>query len=301
MRSFTKTLGLCAVTRVWPTRLTLCIHGFKSATPLQIPRRDLGFRVLGGRAALEFRGFNILPLSHEVNVVYFVNMIQDTPQQRRQEENRDRILAAAASVVREDGLEGLSIKKVASLANYTPGALYRYYASKDALLAALTVAAVDELAAILMDASQKQDLTSIAAQAYAYVRYSHERPAMYELLAAMSGTPRILVEDEASARAIGDAMLGALLPLAGAFGRCVNDGLLAPGDSKERAVLLWAAVQGTLQLRKQERVAPDFFNADRLSRQMVVTLLRGWGAQDTNIQDALAQSFDADENEEASS
>lgn len=197
------------------------------------------------------------------------------------------------TVVGEDGLEGLSIKKVARLANYTPGALYRYYASKDALLAALTVQAVSELAGIMMKASQSPGLQSITAQAHAYLRYSRERPAMYSLLAAMSGSPRILVADEASARAVGDAMIGALLPLAGAFGRCVNHGLLKAGDSKERAVLFWAAIQGTLQLRKQERIAPDFFNADRLSRRMVVTLLCGWGATEADIFDAIASSFDA--------
>jgi AcrR family transcriptional regulator len=220
-------------------------------------------------------------------------MIHETPQKRRQEDNRDRILAAAAEIIGQDGLEGLSIKKVASLANYTPGALYRYYVSKDALLAALTVQAVDELARKLMEASESSGLKSITAQAHAYLLYSRERPAMYELLAAMNGSPRILVADETSARAVGDAMIRALLPLAASIGRCANEGLLEPGDSKERAVLLWVGVQGALQLRKQERVAPDFFNADRLSGQMVATLLRGWGADDTNIARAMS-SFGAD-------
>lgn len=221
-------------------------------------------------------------------------MIHSTPQQRRQEDNRERILGAAANVVAEEGLEGLSIKKVASQANYTPGALYRYYSSKDALLAALTVQAIGELTRTMVVASDKPGLESIAAQAHAYLRYSRDQPAMYALLATMNGSPRVWVADETSARAIGDAMTGALLPLASAFGRCASEGLVEPGDARERAVLLYAAIQGALQLRKQERVAPDFLDADRLSRQMLATLLLGWGADDTSVASALGRTFDAD-------
>ena len=177
-----------------------------------------------------------------------------------------------------EGLNGLSIKKVANLANYTAGALYRYFDSKDALIAALTVQAVDELGRIMKVAGQRPGLEAVRAQAEAYLAYSVERPAMYALISTMNGTPDILVKDEASARAIGEAMIRALLPLAAALARCAEEGLLSCGDAKERAVLFWAAVQGTLQLRKQERVAPDFFQADRLSRAMVDVLLCGWGA-----------------------
>lgn len=222
-------------------------------------------------------------------------MLHTTPQQRRQEDNRERILEAAALVIQQDGLEGLSIKKVSSLANYTPGALYRYYASKDALVAALTVRAIDELAQIMMIASQGPGLQSITGQAHAYLQYSHARPAMYSLLAALNGTPRVVIPDEENARTIANAMIAALLPLAGSFGRCAGEGLLEPGDARERAVLFWAAVQGALQLRKQERVAPDFFNAERLSRRMVATLLRGWGADAEDVTQALSSFGAGDE------
>ena len=150
-----------------------------------------------------------------------------------------------------------------------------------------------ELAQIMMAASERPGLQSITAQAHAYRVYSREQPAMYALLAAMNGSPRVWVADETSARTIGGAMVGALSPLAAAFGRCAHDGLVDDGDSRERAVLLWTAVQGTLQLRKQERVAPEFFDADRLSQTMVGTLLRGWGADTAKVDAALRQTFES--------
>ncbi len=50
---------------------------------------------------------------------------------------RDRIFAAAREIFDRDGLEGLSIRKVAAAVELTPMALYRHYADKDALIDAL--------------------------------------------------------------------------------------------------------------------------------------------------------------------
>lgn len=50
---------------------------------------------------------------------------------------RDRILAAAKAVLDQEGLPGLTIRKVAHQARLSPMALYRHFDDKDALLNAL--------------------------------------------------------------------------------------------------------------------------------------------------------------------
>jgi AcrR family transcriptional regulator len=50
---------------------------------------------------------------------------------------RDRIFAAAKSVLDRDGLPGLTIRRVADRAGVSPMAMYRHFADKDALLNAL--------------------------------------------------------------------------------------------------------------------------------------------------------------------
>ncbi|HUA23631.1 MAG TPA: TetR/AcrR family transcriptional regulator [Steroidobacteraceae bacterium] len=50
---------------------------------------------------------------------------------------KDRILSAARAVLEDDGLEGLTIRRVAQRAGLSPMALYRHFADKDALLNAL--------------------------------------------------------------------------------------------------------------------------------------------------------------------
>lgn len=50
---------------------------------------------------------------------------------------RERILDKAISLLRQRGVEGLSIRRLAGLLHVTPMAIYRYFDDKDALLAAL--------------------------------------------------------------------------------------------------------------------------------------------------------------------
>jgi AcrR family transcriptional regulator len=50
---------------------------------------------------------------------------------------RDRILAAAKSVLDRDGFSGLTVRKVAARARLSPMAMYRHFADKSALLNAL--------------------------------------------------------------------------------------------------------------------------------------------------------------------
>ena len=50
------------------------------------------------------------------------------------DDTRTRIISAAIRAVRQHGLEGVRIQNVSSLAGVSPGALYRYFESKEKLL-----------------------------------------------------------------------------------------------------------------------------------------------------------------------
>lgn len=50
------------------------------------------------------------------------------------DDTRTRIISAAIRAVRQHGLEGARIQNVSSLAGVSPGALYRYFESKEKLL-----------------------------------------------------------------------------------------------------------------------------------------------------------------------
>jgi len=59
------------------------------------------------------------------------------PQQARSRESLKRLLQAAAAVLEEKGLEGATIPQIAARAGLSPGAVYRRFRDKDALLRTL--------------------------------------------------------------------------------------------------------------------------------------------------------------------
>lgn len=57
---------------------------------------------------------------------------------RQKEETRKNILDAAYSIAKEDGWQGLSMRKIADRIEYTAPIIYEYFSNKEAILSELT-------------------------------------------------------------------------------------------------------------------------------------------------------------------
>lgn len=66
------------------------------------------------------------------------------------DDTKTRILSAAMKAVRQYGLEGVRVQNISELAGISPGAMYRYFKSKDELMAAC-FASVDQQAAEIFE------------------------------------------------------------------------------------------------------------------------------------------------------
>ncbi len=222
-----------------------------------------------------------------------------SPRARRRAANLERIVEAAVQVAVEDGVDELSIKKVAELADYTPGALYRYFDSKDALLAAVAERVIGELRERIAEADDAgaSPLARIGAQVRAYHAFATGDDHGFQIIAVMIGDPRVLLPDNAEAAKVMHAMIGALSPLAVALEAAGREGALRPAEpatpdtAAERAMLLFSAFHGALQLRKQARMAPDLIHTDRIAFETARLILRGWGASIEALDAALPQPF----------
>ena len=62
---------------------------------------------------------------------------QDAPASGHRGEQRQRILNAAMTCFARDGFHGASMQKICGEAGMSPGALYRYFPSKEAIIAAI--------------------------------------------------------------------------------------------------------------------------------------------------------------------
>lgn len=74
------------------------------------------------------------------------------------DDTRTRILSAAMKAVRQYGLEGVRIQNISELAGLSPGALYRYFDSKDRLMLECFTY-VDKQAAAIFDKIRIDPLT----------------------------------------------------------------------------------------------------------------------------------------------
>lgn len=218
------------------------------------------------------------------------------PRDRRHRANIARIVDAAASVVFEEGLDALSVKRVAALADYTPGALYRYFPSKDALLAAVVVRVLEELGVRLRAAGSgaATPLERIVREARAYRDHARHSPHAFALVSSMVSDPRMIIADEPMAAEILRAALEVALPVASAFVEAALRGDIDAGDPRERTLALFAALQGAMQLRKYESRFPALVRADRVFDDVLRSLLRGFGADDAALDAAFTTALQND-------
>lgn len=206
-----------------------------------------------------------------------------TPRARRHGANLERIVETAIELIATAGLEQLSMARLAAAVDYTPGALYRYVDSKDALLTLvvqriLTDARTELDAAVAALPPRATPLARAVALTRAYRELARREPHRFGLLATAMAEPRILLADPAHAAAVAVAVIAAMQPLATALADAATAGLLAPGDATERTLCLFAMLHGLLQFPKLSRAAPRPLDVERLALAGTRALLVGWGA-----------------------
>ena len=210
------------------------------------------------------------------------------PRARRRDANLGRILDAATRLVAEEGLDALAMGRVADAVDYTAGALYRYVASKDALLSLIVQRILAELRGELVATAQAPSpLARVAALVGGYRRFVAREPHRAGVLAIALATPRVLLATPEAAP-VSAAVVATLTPLADALTAAVTARELDPGDPVERTLALFAMLHGLSQLAKLTHHAPGAFDVDRLVRAGTRGLLVGWGGRPAAVDAALA-------------
>jgi len=107
---------------------------------------------------------------------------QDRRAQRRSA-TEERILAAARDLLLErTTIDTLSMREVARRADFTPGALYRYFDDRQHLIEALFTDALGRLGAYLETAGGSPGPERLTELGLAYLRFGRERPELLTLL-----------------------------------------------------------------------------------------------------------------------
>jgi AcrR family transcriptional regulator len=201
------------------------------------------------------------------------------------------ILRVALEIAHDEGRDVLTLKHLAERLDVTTAALYRYFTSKDALVAELQRAVISALAATTRDRAELADafarraglseaervLLGVSVSAFAFEAFSRSAPMEFGILSMDLSAPEFTLPDREAAQVFETAW-SALSDLAERLRHAERIGALAPGDASERAVALWASLQGIVQTRKLARSGPDRIDPTRIARGLVPSLLVGWGA-----------------------
>ena len=198
-------------------------------------------------------------------------MRREERQQHARENTRRAILDAALELFIADGYAQVSIRNIAAKVEYSPGAIYSYFPSKDEIFFALAEEGFREIGERQFAGSPSDDpLDDVRAVAWRLYEFSKDQPQYFSLVFLDRHVPRVSKEYERFSF-ISDMRSRALSQVQ----RCVEDGIFpATTDPEVTLRILFAPVFGIAALRLSNRMQPDV-DPDALMRDAIETTIAG--------------------------
>ncbi len=187
----------------------------------------------------------------------------------RESLSRAVVVDAARELLMQDGLGGLSLRRLASRLDVTAAALYAYVDNKRDLLEAV----IETEFARLIDEFQRYEygdpITRMCNMSWAYVNYAQHNPRVFRTMFLFRA--QLTSEPTGSDFAMAtQAFMAARKPLTEAMAR----GLLRRADPLLAHLTVWTAVHGAATVLL---LGPDLGaeGAEKLIRSVIVTIVRG--------------------------
>ena len=181
------------------------------------------------------------------------------------------ILNAARDLFVAEGYQSVSIRKIAERIEYSPAAIYSYFASKDDIFLALAEEGfhlLDEKVQAAM--KTEHPLDNVRACWWAFYEFSQEQPAYFQLMFVDRSVPRITQEWE------GFEFLQQMLNNAvSAIQKAIDAGAFPSTLSPNAAMhMLWAALIGPAVVNIRHRLASGE-DYDALARDVLNATIAG--------------------------
>ena len=192
----------------------------------------------------------------------------------------DSVLAEALSIVRESGIDTLSIRKVTRRVGVAPNAAYRHFADRDALVAEVAREVQDVLAERMRTAIQPTQRTSpstpraqLVAIARIYVAFAVDEPAWFDALCRGQAHRATRSRSTGDVKPSPHELLQSVLVDVGATET------ISKRRARDAIWMIWAALDGTSRLASagplQSWPRPKL---DHFVSQMITAVLDGLGS-----------------------
>jgi AcrR family transcriptional regulator len=175
---------------------------------------------------------------------------------------RTALVREAARTIRDDGVEGVTLRDVGRRLGVSRTALYRHFNDKAALFAAVAREGFQAFSRELRRAWDEAGggLEGFRAMGVGYVRFARANPAHYRM---MFGQYRALCESDAALASDASASFGVLLD---ALATLERDGAIpAAGDRSALGHFIWASMHGVAMLSIDGQLGADPAAADALT------------------------------------
>jgi len=195
---------------------------------------------------------------------------EDSPAERRRRKVREAIIGAAEHIFTEEGESGISMRRLAEAIDYSPAAIYKYFASKDELFTAIRNTFFERLLEHIHAAMEEGGETHIlcARCMRAYIETGLEEPNHYMMAFSAGGAERAIrehSEDEVSYQA--ESLLVSMIE------KGKEEGVFRDIDPKVASKAVWASLHGlTMLIVSLEDFPQGMPGSEHVTREAVIEL-----------------------------
>lgn len=199
--------------------------------------------------------------------------------QRQKESLRASILDAARELLVEDGYDAVTMRKIAEKIEYSPTAIYQYFADKESLVQELCANDFLTLAGALGRLAAIADpIERLRLMGEEYVAFARTNPNQYRFM-FMVPHPRWTWDTAERQNDRGNPNRDAYTFLKWTCAQAIEQGRLRPelADADLAAQLIWGAMHGfiALQIAMGNDEWLEWQPLDRLGTATIETLVRG--------------------------
>jgi AcrR family transcriptional regulator len=194
-------------------------------------------------------------------------------QSRERETVRRKILNAARTLFLNEGYANVSMRKIAEQIEYSPGAIYSYFTSKEDIFFALAEEGLQFVRAHCAAASHGDSpLERVRETLWRFYTFSKEQPEYFSLIFVDSAVPRISRDWERFS-----SMRELRADIEHDIQQCIDDGLFPGAESASTLFrILWTAAYGAAVFRLSHRLAPGE-DSDALAHDLLDVTFAGLG------------------------
>ncbi len=184
---------------------------------------------------------------------------------------KNALIQAGIKLLSEEGVNGLSLRKVAHLAGVTHSAPYAHFKDKQALIAAISTDGYDKVYHRFMQvitSHPDEPLRQLIEIGWSYVQFGIEEPAHFKITFSAS------VEPQQEYPALVEATARTFNELRQLIIRCQHANLIDQGDPDLAAITLWSLVHGFVGLIHEGMVSHTVTDRFPLRKMLILLLNR---------------------------